>query len=287
MITKTDMLELALDAYIAERDTPYMRLFSAARYALLRGGKRLRPILSMATAEAFGVKAESALSTACALEMIHTYSLIHDDLPCMDNDDFRRGKPSLHKAFDEATALLAGDFLLTHAFSIIALDPELTPFQRISLIQLLASHAGGDGMIGGQMMDIEAEGVSINIELLKQIHALKTGALITASILSGGIVANASKDEMESLHLFGKDIGLAFQIIDDVVDVISSEAKHGKKTASDEANNKSTYVSLMGVDKAKKAAEDLYQRSLTHLDAINRDTTLLKELAKQLVYRNS
>jgi len=283
---KAALVEQKLETLIPEQDVPHKQLFLAARYALLGAGKRLRPLLALTTAETLGSFDNSALTTACALEMIHTYSLIHDDLPCMDDDDFRRGKPSLHKAFGEALAVLAGDYLLTYAFEVIADDHRINSSQKIALVKLLAHHSGGHGMLGGQIMDIQAEGLSIDLEMLKKIHRYKTGALITASILSGGIVANAGEAEIESLRLFGDDLGLAFQIIDDVIDVIASEQKHGKTVASDTANNKTTYVTLMGVDTAQQTAYDLYTRSLTYLDRIKRDTTLLKELAKKLVYRS-
>jgi geranylgeranyl diphosphate synthase type II len=285
--TKAALVEQKLNVLIPEKATDYDSLYKAARYSLLAGGKRLRPILAIATAEAFGKSESTALSAACALEMIHTYSLIHDDLPCMDDDDFRRGKPSLHKAFGEGHAVLTGDYLLTYAFEVVANDPSLHAAQKVALISLIARNCGCQGMIAGQVMDIQAEGKTLTIESLKQIHRYKTGALINASILTGAIIAEASPAEFQLLNDFGHDIGLAFQIVDDVIDVTSSEIKHGKKVASDAANHKTTYVTLLGIEEARQTADSLYIRSLSHLDQLNQDTSILKALAKCLVHRES
>lgn len=261
------------------------QLFDAARYALMGGGKRLRPVLTLATAEAFGCRADAALTTACALEMIHTYSLIHDDLPCMDDDDFRRGKPTLHKAFTEAHAVLAGDYLLTYAFECVANDPQLEPDQKVALIALIAKSAGGEGMIAGQVMDIEAEGVDIDADAMRSIHRHKTGALIAAAIECGGIIAGASAPQLASLRNFGTALGLAFQIIDDVIDVTDSQQKHGKTVASDEVNGKTTYVTLLGLDEARQAADELLAQALGHLKIVTADTRMLHHLAHCLVHR--
>lgn len=261
------------------------QLFSAARYALMSGGKRLRPVLTLATAEAFGSNTKAALSTACALEMIHTYSLIHDDLPCMDNDDFRRGQPTVHRAFTEAHAVLTGDYLLTYAFEVIANDPHLESDQKIALIALVAKSSGGDGMIAGQVMDIEAEGQKIDLDAIQRIHRYKTGALITAAIECGGIIGGASPSQMTILKSFGSDLGLAFQIIDDVIDVTESVKKHGKAVASDESNGKTTYVSLLGLESARQGAEDLLKKSLKKLNELDAHTAILQALAECLVYR--
>ncbi|HEV8051337.1 MAG TPA: farnesyl diphosphate synthase [Parachlamydiaceae bacterium] len=283
---QASLVEEKLNTLVPEKEEAYALLFEAARYSLLGGGKRLRPALTIATAETFGKSSESALSAACALEMIHTYSLIHDDLPCMDNDDFRRGKPSLHKAYSEGHAVLTGDYLLTYAFEVVVNDPALSSQQKVALISLLAKNSGCQGMIAGQVMDIQAEGKEIGIDLLKHIHRYKTGALINASILAGGIIASVSSEEFQLLNDFGLDIGLAFQIVDDVIDVTSSEIKHGKAVASDVANHKTTYVTLLGLQAAQEAADMLYERSLSHLSKIDRDTSLLEALAKRLVHRN-
>lgn len=284
--TKSEQIEKHLDELVPEKgDLPYNQLFRAARYALMSGGKRLRPILTLATAETLGGNANAALSAACALEMIHTYSLIHDDLPCMDDDDFRRGKPSLHKAFTEAHAVLTGDYLLTYAFEVIANDDLLQPEQKIALINILAKHSGAPGMIAGQVMDIEAEGQQIDLETLKHIHRHKTGAIISASIACGGIAAGASKAQMDSLRHFGDIIGLAFQIVDDVIDVTSSFQKHGKAVSSDVINQKSTYATLLGVEPAKQTAVSLLKQAENHLDTLNVDPSLLKGISHKLVHR--
>ena len=282
---KRSLIEQKLAALVPERDVAYGQLFKAARYALLGSGKRLRPLLTLTTAEAIGGSCEVALTAACAIEMIHTYSLIHDDLPCMDDDDFRRGKPSVHKAFSEGHAVLTGDYLLTYAFEVIAQDPLLKSEQKVALIALLAKNSGDQGMIAGQVMDIEAEGVAIDIEALHNIHQHKTGALITAAVEFGGIIADASPDQVVLLRRFGDDIGLAFQIIDDVIDVVASSQKHGKAIASDEINNKTTYVTLLGVEAAQQKANKLLHRALGYLRLLPDDTLLLQELAKRLVHR--
>lgn len=279
-------IEATLESLIPEKQTPYSQLFQAARYSLLAGGKRLRPILTIATAETFGSHCQLAIQPACAIEMIHTYSLIHDDLPCMDNDDFRRGKPSLHKAFTEAEAVLAGDYLLTYAFEVVARDAHLTAIQKVDLITLLAKNSGSEGMIAGQVMDIAAENTPVDLEALKHIHNHKTGALITASIEFGGIIGRASQQELNALRNFGNDIGLAFQIIDDVLDVTSPTQKRGQATSSDITNKKSTYVSLMGLNQARDAAHNLLNSGLSHLESIKHDTSTLKAIAHRLVHRN-
>jgi len=280
---KGQLIDQQLGALIGEGCFSCPTLLNAARYSLMSGGKRLRPILTLATAESFGNNSLSAAMTAaCAIEMIHTYSLIHDDLPCMDNDDYRRGQPTLHKVVSEGHAVLAGDFLLTYAFEVIANADALTADQKVSLTRLLAKSAGGDGMIGGQVMDLEAEGVKINQEQLSKIHRFKTGAMMTASVEAGAIAAQASSTDITHLRAFGDDIGLAFQIIDDVIDVT---ATFKKKRQSDQDNNKVTYVTLMGLEPARKAAYSLLDRALAHLLKLSCDTNILRELAYCLVQR--
>lgn len=278
-------IDAHLNTLIPEKDVTHHQLYKAARYSLLGGGKRLRPILTIAAAHTLGTPINKAINSACAIEMIHTYSLIHDDLPCMDDDDFRRGRPSLHKAFGEGHAVLAGDYLLTYAFEVIAKDKLISAEQKILLIDLLARSSGGDGMIGGQIMDIEAEGKQLNLDSLRQIHRYKTGAMISTAVEFGGILASASEAQRRSLRLFGDDIGLAFQIIDDVLDVTSSKQKHGKEIASDAINNKMTYATLLGIDPAKKAAHALMESAQQHLVDLKCDTSLLQELAKRFVHR--
>jgi len=286
--SKALLIEQKLNFLVPEESGPNKTLFDAARYSLLGGGKRMRPLLLMATVEMLGGNLESSLSSACAIEMIHTYSMIHDDLPCMDNDDFRRGKPSLHRAFPEAHAVLAGDFLLTYAFETIAKEPLLEDQQKVKLISRLAYHSGGQGMIGGQIMDIEAENAeNVDLEKLQLIHRHKTGALIIAALEMGGIICKATDHEIAQLRSFGSAIGLAFQIVDDVLDVTSSEQKHGKKHSSDAINNKETYASLLGVEAAKEKAHSLVESAKTTLRSLPGNNEVLSNLADFIVYRRS
>lgn len=280
------LIEKHLDKLVAEHRAP-QSLFTAARYSLLGGGKRLRPILALAAVETLGGDLQSALTPACALEMIHTYSLIHDDLPCMDNDDFRRGKPSLHKAFPEGQAVLAGDFLLTQAFQVIAEDVNLNNDKKIRLISTLAKRAGGDGMIAGQVMDLESEGKKIDFETLRRIHNNKTGALIKAAIEFGGILSDVSETNLQILQKFGEEIGLAFQIVDDVLDVTASMNKHGKAIASDITNSKATYVTLLGLEQSQEAAQQMLKSARATLNQLPGNHALLLSLAENIVQRKN
>ena len=282
---KNRLIETRLAQLVQEKPVAYNQLFQAARYSLFSGGKRVRPLLTLAAAELFDPEAPlKALNAACAIEMIHTYSLIHDDIPCMDDDDFRRGKPSLHKAFGEAHAVLAGDFLLTLAFEVIAQDTQLPPEKRIDLVSLLAKQSGAEGMIGGQIMDIEAVGQTIDLNQLSLIHRSKTGALISASIEAGACISGASSDEMEHLKQFGNDMGFAFQIIDDVIDITASDKK-GRAISSDQLNDKTTFATLLGIPSAKRAAEELFERAMGHLKQIGKKSEALQAIAKTLVKR--
>lgn len=272
------LVEQRLGDLIPELSVPHQQLYKAARYSLLGSGKRLRPILALATTEMLGGDIHKALSAACTLEMIHTYSLIHDDLPCMDDDDFRRGKPSLHKAFPEGHAVLTGDFLLTYAFEVLADDLHLSQKQKVQLIRCLAKSSGGSGMIAGQVMDIEAEGKKIDLQTLQSIHENKTGAMITASIEFGAIIAEASKEHQDILREYGKKIGLAFQIVDDILDITSNRA-------SDAANNKTTYATLLGLEKAQVLAATMCEAALNHLKQLPFDVTLLSDIAEHIVTR--
>jgi len=283
IISKNVLIEKRLNELVPERDVPYRSLFTAARYSLLGGGKRLRPILTLATAEMLGGNHDSAITPACALEMIHTYSLIHDDLPCMDDDDFRRGKPSLHRAFPEGHAVLTGDFLLTHAFDVLVNDCSLSSEKKVRLISILSRSSGGDGMIAGQVMDLESEGQLIDLSTLRFIHNSKTGAMITAAIEFGCIVGDATEKHSSILRDFGRNIGLAFQIMDDVLDVTASKQKHGKDIASDVTNAKATYVTLMGVEKSQEMAYNLLQEGVQQLKQLPLDVSLLTRLAESLV----
>lgn len=276
-------VEKELDRLLTFPDSPQNKLFEAARYMTLSGGKRLRPLLLLATVSACNGSLELALSPAAALEMIHTYSLIHDDLPCMDDDDFRRGLPTLHKKYDEATAVLTGDFLLTYAFEVISEAPGLSIEQKLAIIQTLAKRSGGQGMIAGQILDI-ASTPDMTLDKLKIVHQKKTADLLIAALELGGIIANASQERLEALRIFGSEIGLAFQIIDDVIDHTSSFEKHGRAYSTDELNGKTTYVSCLGLDGAKDAAQKLLTSSLDRLEHFP-NAFLLKKMATSLVVR--
>lgn len=279
------LVENKLNELVPEKNVAHQELYKAARYSLLAGGKRLRPILALATTEILQGTLQMALTPCCALEMIHTYSMIHDDLPCMDNDDFRRGKPSLHKAFAEGHAMLAGDFLLTYAFEILAHDPNLSPDQKIELIEILARHSGGEGMIAGQIMDLESEGKSIDLETLLQIHQNKTGALITASVEFGAVIVRAQQSYRIILREFSQLIGLAFQIVDDILDFTASKQKHGQLIASDLKNNKCTFVTLLGLEASKKYTDTLLSKAIQKLSELPYDISLLASLAEFIVKR--
>lgn len=260
-------------------------LYDGVRYALLGGGKRIRPLLSIAACICCGGDVQAALAPSCALEMIHAYSLVHDDLPCMDDDDFRRGRPTVHRVYGDDMAVLIGDHLLTFAFEVLASAPSLSAEQRIELVRLLAQHAGGSGMVGGQAADVRLNPHNAELQDLKNIHLKKTAALIRCSTLFGGIVANASQSELSALATFGESIGLAFQIIDDVLDVTASEAKHGKGLSSDACNHKATYSTLLGIDNAQAQAQALIDESKAALEPFGAKANLLHSLGQLVVQR--
>ena len=290
-----------LAQYIAKHKTPfdaYMmsliegeaipnQLKESMLYSLSVGGKRLRPILLFAVLDTLGLEATCGYQTASALEMIHTYSLIHDDLPAMDDDDLRRGKPTNHKVFGEATAILAGDSLLTHAFKVICSDEGLSLQQRLELVSMLSMAAGPMGMVAGQMLDMEAETKPITLEQLKEIHANKTGRLLEFSVVAGAIIAEASGEVVELLRQFSKHIGLAFQIKDDILDVEGDCELIGKKVGSDLENGKSTYVSLTSLEMAKQMLEDEIKQALEILDRLSNDTSLLAAIANYIKERQA
>lgn len=255
--------------------------YEAARYSLLSGGKRIRPLLTLVTAKCLGGDLDRAYLPAMAVEMIHTYSLIHDDLPGMDNDDMRRGKPTLHKVYPEGQAILAGDLLLTSAFDLLANGSNYEATEKLQMISILAQRSGGEGMIGGQAIDL-LESVASQKDL-DQLHSMKTGALIEAAIELGALSANASQEVIKTLRNFGKAIGLAFQIIDDVLDATHPDEKHGK--SSDVANGKVTYITLLGIEESKNCAKKILDLALNELDQLNFNFRPLKELANTLVYR--
>ncbi len=259
----------------------------AMKYSVEIGGKRIRPVLTLEFCRVCGGNINDALALACAVEMVHTYSLIHDDLPCMDNDDMRRGKPSCHIQFGENYALLAGDGLLTHAFDVISRSDfaKKYPARAIEAIEILSSLAGPNGMIGGQVIDLKSEGKQISLETLEKMDELKTGALIKAACLLGVIAAGGDEKMKRAAADYASNIGQAFQIIDDILDVTADENELGKPVGSDLSGNKSTYVSLLGLEKSKEIANKLTENAVCSLD-IFEDKRFLEELAYMLASRN-
>lgn len=263
-------------------------LEDAVRYALQAGGKRIRPCLVYAAAQAAGNSNAAALdNAACAMELVHTYSLIHDDLPAMDNDDLRRGRPTLHKAFDEATAILVGDGLQALAFELLASATGLSAEARLQMVKVMAQAAGLGGMVGGQFVDIAATGSPLALVELQGLHALKTGALIRASLSLGGIAAGASDADQAALEAFGEHLGLAFQVVDDILDVEGSAATLGKTGGKDAAAGKTTYVSLLGLEGARSAADALLADGLEALECFGDNANPLRDLARYIVQRQA
>ncbi|MDL1970821.1 MAG: polyprenyl synthetase family protein [Candidatus Desulfofervidaceae bacterium] len=279
------LVEEALEHYLSQQEGIYSSILEAMRYSLFAGGKRLRPILCLAATEAVGGKKETALPVGCALEMIHTYSLIHDDLPAMDNDDLRRGKPTNHKVFGTAMAILAGDGLLTEAFSLLT-HPDLTqqvPAERLMrVIHLIAEAAGYKGMVGGQVMDLKFTGQEIDLEALETMHRHKTGALIVASVKSGAIIGEGNETEIEALGEYATQIGLAFQIVDDILDIEGTSEEMGKNPGSDKAQQKATYPALLGVKRAKEIAEKCIEKAIEALKPFEEEAEPLRALAQYI-----
>lgn len=278
-----------LDRLVPSETTPPEQLHRAMRYSLLAGGKRLRPALVLAAGEAFGADTDDLMPAACAIEMIHTYSLIHDDLPAMDNDDLRRGRPTCHKAFGEAVAILAGDALLTQAFRVLAADaPKRDAERQVRVIREVATAAGTvDALIGGQMADIESEGKTVDSSTLEYIHRSKTGAMISASVVVGGTVAGASEDQLEKLRGYGRRIGLAFQIADDILDVTSTSEQLGKTPGKDQAANKATYPSIHGIAASQARARELVDEAVEIVSSLGLKTNVLEEIARFIIARSS
>lgn len=261
----------------------------AMKYSVRNGGKRIRPILVLEFCRMCGGNVEDALPFACAVEMIHTYSLIHDDLPCMDNDDMRRGQPSCHIKFKEHFALLAGDSLLTYAFSSV-LSSETAkkhPEKTLRALSVLAEEAGNKGMIGGQVIDLESEGKEINSETLEKMDNLKTGALIRASAVMGVIAAGGSEEQIEAAGSFALKLGHAFQVIDDILDVVGTEESLGKPIGSDAESEKSTYVSLLGLEMSQIYAKKLTDEALSSLEFFGEEAEFMAELSKKLLSRRN
>jgi len=280
----------ALDRYLPTADGPAAlcpdRLAEAMRYSTLAGGKRLRPVLCLLAAEACGGDPKGALPAACALEMVHTYSLIHDDLPAMDDDDLRRGRPTCHKAFDEATAVLAGDGLLTLAFEVVARD--VRPMEAAAgCVRVLAEAAGPEGMVGGQMADLQAEDrTDATVGELEAIHRRKTGALLRAALRMGAVCAGAPAELRDALDVYGRAVGLAFQIVDDLLDVQGDEAKMGKRVNKDSGLGKWTYPGLLGVEGSRAKARQLADEAVAALAPLGDRGALLKALALDLLERD-
>jgi geranylgeranyl diphosphate synthase, type II len=278
-----------LDRLVPSEETPPRKLHKAMRYSLLAGGKRLRPVLTIATGEACGADTDDLMPAACAIEMIHTYSLIHDDLPAMDNDDLRRGRPTCHKAFGEAVAILAGDALLTQAFRVLSSDaPNRNADRQVRVIREVATACGTvDALIGGQMADIESEGKEVDDPTLEYIHRSKTGAMITASVVVGGLIAGADEDQIDKLRKYGKSIGLAFQIADDILDVTSTSEQLGKTPGKDQAANKATYPAIHGMATSEARASELVDEALEVVFTLGLKTRILEDIARFIIARSS
>jgi geranylgeranyl diphosphate synthase type II len=285
------LVDSALEQYLPREHHSLAEHIKSMRYSLFADGKRVRPILCLAAAATvndFGEDPpEVLLRTACALECIHTYSLIHDDLPAMDDDELRRGKPTNHIVFGEAGAILAGDSLLTFGFELLSIDDagDAPAHERLRIISLLSKAVGPEGMVGGQFLDLANEGKDIDYETLREIHSRKTGALITAAVQCGAVLGKGSPDQFASLTRYGNQIGLAFQIVDDLLNVEGTAAQLGKAAGSDAARNKATYPALFGVESAREKARDAVQEAMTALAGFNGRADALRELAQYIISR--
>ncbi len=285
---KADAVEAMLDQLLEVPEGDEAQVVKAMRYSALGGGKRVRPFLVMMSAGLFDVSETGALRVAAAIEMVHCYSLIHDDLPAMDDDDLRRGRATCHIEFDEATAILAGDALLTRAFEVLAHeDTHPDANVRCQLVAELAKASGMNGMVGGQMIDLMAETKTLDIPEITRLQSLKTGALIVFASVAGAILGQADATKRTALYDYGRDLGLAFQIADDLLDVESTVEETGKQVNKDADRGKSTFVSLMGVEGARKQAHIVSEQACQHLDVFDKNTELLREMAQYVVNRRS
>ncbi|HUO03701.1 MAG TPA: farnesyl diphosphate synthase [Candidatus Binataceae bacterium] len=280
-----ELIENALARCVSQPTGAAARLYEAMRYSLLAGGKRLRPVLALAACEAAGGRIESAMGLACAIEMIHTYSLIHDDLPCMDDDDFRRGRPSNHKVYGDAIATLAGDALVTDAFEVLAATGAKEPKRLLETIAELAGAAGSAGMVGGQVIDLLGEGRAMAMRELEELHGKKTGALFLAAICGGARLGGASATQIESLGAYARAIGLAFQVVDDLLDVEGSAETMGKRTQKDSEHGKATYPKILGIERSHQLARDLKRRALSALEGFGDSAEPLRHIAAFVVER--
>jgi geranylgeranyl diphosphate synthase type II len=285
---KRTLVDEGLRVYFPEAKGLRADLIKAMEYSLFAGGKRLRPILCIAGAEAVGGSAADVLPIACSLELIHTYSLIHDDLPTMDNDDLRRGKPTNHKIFGEAIAILAGDGLLTEAFSLIT-RPEVTekvsPQILLKVIHLIADAAGYDGMVGGQVVDIQSEGKKVNLATLDYMHTRKTGALITAAVTSGAMLGGGREGQTKDIFCYGQKIGLAFQISDDILDIEGDSETLGKRVGADQKKGKITYPAVVGLNRSKEIQSQLVDSAIESLGSFDHRADPLKQIARYIIER--
>jgi len=284
-----EKVEQALNTLMPREGSHPVRLISAMRHSLFAGGKRIRPILVLAAAAASGGNEDHALEAACAVELVHTYSLIHDDLPAMDDDDFRRGRPTCHKAFDEGTAILAGDALLTMAFDLLSLenkgqDSGIEAHLRLRMVQELSRAAGWRGMVGGQQVDMDSEGIEPDLPTLEYIHTHKTGALIRCSLILGGLAANADETTLKALSSFGEKVGLAFQVVDDILDVTATTEQMGKDQGSDAERGKITYPGLFGLEGARERAFKLVDDAKAAMEGVD-STGRLAEIADYVLLR--
>jgi geranylgeranyl diphosphate synthase type II len=287
ILSKQRQINSALEEILSHTSNSN-RLIKAMKHSLMAGGKRLRPILCITSAEAVNGQTDDVMRAACALEMIHTYSLIHDDLPAMDNDNLRRGQPTCHIAFDEATAILAGDALLTFAFEILS-SIELANINHalkwLQVINKIARAAGYKGMIEGQMRDMSAEDTLLSLEKLEEMHALKTGALIEASIITGAVLGDGTSEQIKKLKIYARNIGLAFQVADDILNVEGDPALMGKDVGTDKARKKSTYPSILGIEKSKGLAKKLVNNALQSLDHFDNKSDSLRAIAHYIIER--
>jgi farnesyl diphosphate synthase len=277
-----------LSGFLPSSDVIPTKLHAAMRYALLGGGKRVRPLLVYAAGAIFGADAATLSRAAAAVEMIHAYSLVHDDMPCMDDDELRRGKPTVHIAYDEATALLVGDALQSQAFMVLSAADQIPPARVLAMVRLLGEASGSAGMCGGQAIDLDSVGISLTLEQLERMHQLKTGALLRASVVLGALAGkDLSDEELSALNVYARAIGLAFQVVDDVLDATADSATLGKTAGKDAADNKPTYVSILGLEPSRALAEKLRLDAHAALAPFGEKALRLRELADLIVQRKA
>jgi len=281
------IIEKQLEKYLNDYNNIPRELSEPVKYCIMSGGKRFRPILCLATAIGFGCETSNIMPTACAIEFIHSYSLIHDDLPAIDDDDLRRGKPSCHKKFGEATAILAGDAIFAEAFNLILKYQKCTSEKKLRILSEIVNASGASGMVAGQIVDITSASKTISKKALEYMHTNKTGRLISASITSSGILCGAEDGTLDSLREYGLNIGLAFQITDDIIDIISNSTVSGKTRGKDKVQSKNTYPFLWGMDKSRKIAEEKINTAMDAIKRINMDSQLLEDIANFILVRKA